>query len=146
MKYSREVLSQPSPKTKQYGWPDGCYFMKGTKVEPTTDVVALLIEAQNCEDKWGRDRGNGWLLLHPLKKLLMFQQFVLLNPGFLKSRCKLAQYCEVAKTIEARVGENCGNSKSRGPRVSKSHVADSKQKRKNISKSQRSVRKRSKRI
>lgn len=133
-------------ESEKYGWPEGCYFMKGTKVEPTTDVVALLIAAQKCEDKWGRDRGNGWLLLHPLKKLLMFQQFALLNPAFLKSRCKLAQYCEVAKSMEVQVGEDSGNSKSKGPRVSKSHVADSKHKRKSSSKSQRSGRMRSKRI
>ena len=63
-----------SPK---YGWPEGCYFMPGKKVTPMSDIVQLMQDAQACEDKWGRDHGNGWLLSHPLKKLLIFQQFCL---------------------------------------------------------------------
>ena len=78
----------------QYGWPEGCYFMKGKQVTPMSDIVELLNEAQKCENEWGADRGNGWLLRHPLKKLLLFQQFCLKNPAFLKSKCKLEQYCE----------------------------------------------------
>lgn len=84
----------------QYGWSEGCYFMKGKPVTPMSDIVELLKEAQKCEDKWGEDRGNGWLLRHPLKKLLLFQQFCLTNPAFLKSRYKLAEYCEAAKAME----------------------------------------------
>lgn len=79
-------------ESAKYGWPEGCFFMKGTRVTPLSDVVELLEEAQKCEDKWGRDHGNGWLLSHPLKKLLLFQQFLLNNPNFLTMKCKLKDY------------------------------------------------------
>jgi hypothetical protein len=46
------------------------------------------------EDRYGRDKGNGWLLKHPIKKLLMFQQFALNNPDFLASKSKLRDYVE----------------------------------------------------
>jgi hypothetical protein len=80
----------------QYGWAEGCYFMKGQQVTPMSDIVQLMKEGQECEDKWGRDRGNGWLLSHPLKKLLLFQQFCLNNPDFLTAKCKLSQYYALA--------------------------------------------------
>lgn len=78
-----------SPK---YGWPEGCYFMPGEKVTPMSDIVQLMQDAQACEDKWGRDHGNGWLLSHPLKKLLIFQQFCLNNPDFLTAKCRISHY------------------------------------------------------
>ena len=84
-----EGVRYESPK---YGWAPGRYFMKGTPVTPLSDIVQLMVEAQECENKWGRDHGNGWLLSHPLKKMLLFQQFCLNNPDFLTTKCKLAQY------------------------------------------------------
>jgi len=62
-------------ESKAYGWPDGCYFMKGKEIGPTDDIIHLMEIAQTCEDDWGQDHGNGWLLRHPLKKLYMFQQY-----------------------------------------------------------------------
>lgn len=67
--------------------------MKGEKITPVSDIVALMIEGQACEDKWGRDHGNGWLISHPLKKLLLFQQFILNTPEFLRSKLRLKDYC-----------------------------------------------------
>ena len=61
--------------SKAYGWPEGCYFLKGTKVEPTDDILKLMDIGRECEDEWGRDHGNGWLLSHPLKKMYQFQQY-----------------------------------------------------------------------
>lgn len=58
-----------------------------------SDFIELLNEGQDYENKYGRDRGNGWLLRHPLKKLLLFQQFILNNPSFLTSKLKLKEYC-----------------------------------------------------
>jgi hypothetical protein len=81
-------------ESPQYGWPEGCYFMKGTKVTPLSDLVDLMQQAIEAENTHGIDRGNGWLLRHPLKKLLLFQQFCLNNPDFLTSTCKLENYCE----------------------------------------------------
>ena len=62
-------------ESKAYGWPEGCYFMKGKVIGPTDDILHLMEIAQTCEDDWGQDHGNGWLLRHPLKKLYMFQQY-----------------------------------------------------------------------
>lgn len=70
-------------ESKAYGWPEGCYFMKGKVIGPTDDIIHLMDIGQTCEDDWGQDHGNGWLLRHPLKKLYMFQQYHL-NP---KSMC-----------------------------------------------------------
>ncbi|KAL7521088.1 hypothetical protein ACHAWX_005781 [Stephanocyclus meneghinianus] len=62
-------------ESKAYGWPEGCFFMKGVKIGPHDDILKLMDIGQQCEDNWGRDHGNGWLLSHPLKKLYMFQQY-----------------------------------------------------------------------
>jgi hypothetical protein len=72
-----EGVRYESPK---YAWPEGCYFLRGTKVTLASDFVDLLQQASEAEDRWGQDRGNGWLLSHPLKKLLNFQQFILAHP------------------------------------------------------------------
>jgi hypothetical protein len=80
--------------------------MKGHRVTPMSDIVQLMEEAQECEDKWGRDRGNGWLLSHPLKKLLLFQQFCLNNPDFLTSKCKLSQYYAMADDCEMKCSDD----------------------------------------
>lgn len=80
-------------ESPRYGWPEDCVFKKGVKITPMSDFVELMIEGQACEDKWGRDHGNGWLISHPLKKLLLFQQFILNNPDFLNSKLRLKDYC-----------------------------------------------------
>jgi len=86
---SGEGIRYESPR---YGWPEGCYFKKGVKITPMSDFIELMQEGQDCEDKYGRDHGNGWLISHPLKKLLLFQQFILNNPSFLSSKAKLKDY------------------------------------------------------
>jgi hypothetical protein len=58
-------------------WPMGCIFLRDIKVGPTDDVLKLMSIGRECEEKWGKDLGNGWLLSHPLKKLYMFQQYLL---------------------------------------------------------------------
>ena len=65
--------------SRAYGWPEGCYFLKGTVVKPTDDILKLMDLGRDCEDEWGRDHGNGWLLSHPLKKMYMFQQYHLID-------------------------------------------------------------------
>mmetsp|Transcript_4401 Transcript_4401/g.9774 ORF Transcript_4401/g.9774 Transcript_4401/m.9774 type:complete len:240 (-) Transcript_4401:156-875(-) len=66
-------------ESKAYGWPEGCYFMKETEIGPTDDILNLMEIGRQCENEWGEDHGNGWLLSHPLKKLYMFQQYYLEN-------------------------------------------------------------------
>jgi len=46
-------------ESARYGWPEGCYFKKDVIVTPLDDIVHLLREAKDCEDRWGRDHGNG---------------------------------------------------------------------------------------
>lgn len=78
--------------SRSYGWKSHQIFQKGVKVTPLSDFVELMELAQQAEDEWGRDHGNGWLLRHPLKKMLLFQQFCLQNPDFLTSKCRLKEY------------------------------------------------------
>eukprot|EP00940_MAST-03C_sp_MAST-3C-sp2_P001326 g1326.t1 len=54
-------------------WDEGVVCFKGRPVTLTTDFVSLYEEAKEFENEHGRDRGNGWLLLHPITKLLCFQ-------------------------------------------------------------------------
>eukprot|EP00977_Amphora_coffeiformis_P010676 scaffold2510_cov169-Amphora_coffeaeformis.AAC.27 len=87
-----EGIHYDSPK---YGWKPHQIFQKGIKITPLSDFVELMELAQQAEDMWGRDHGNGWLLSHPLKKMLLFQQFCLQNPDFLLSKCRLIEYYEM---------------------------------------------------
>jgi len=45
-------------ESKAYGWPEDCYFLKGTKVGPTDDILKLMELGRECEDNWGRDHGK----------------------------------------------------------------------------------------
>ncbi|KAG7372043.1 hypothetical protein IV203_018186 [Nitzschia inconspicua] len=86
-----------SPK---YGWKPHQVFQKGIKVTPLSDFVELMEFARKAEDEWGRDHGNGWLLSHPLKKMLLFQQFCLQNPDFLTSKRRLKEYYAMDDDVE----------------------------------------------
>eukprot|EP00550_Attheya_septentrionalis_P007488 CAMPEP_0198294804 /NCGR_PEP_ID=MMETSP1449-20131203/24470_1 /TAXON_ID=420275 /ORGANISM="Attheya septentrionalis, Strain CCMP2084" /LENGTH=437 /DNA_ID=CAMNT_0043994885 /DNA_START=6 /DNA_END=1319 /DNA_ORIENTATION=- len=101
-----EGIRYESPR---YGWKEGYYFCKGQKVTPLSDLVSLKEEGQECEDKWGRDHGNGWLIQHPLQKLLLFQQFCLNNPDFLTARCKLRDYYALDEEDEEEPLSNNAN-------------------------------------
>ena len=59
-----------------YGWPDDVVFRKGEPVTMSSDIVQIIADARDFEDEHGRDHGNGWLLNHPLRKLLIFQTHV----------------------------------------------------------------------
>jgi len=83
-----------------YGWKPHQIFMKDQPVTPLSDFVELLELAKQAEQKWGRDHGNGWLLSHPLKKMLLFQQFCLQNPDFLSSKSRLKDYYIEQEDVE----------------------------------------------
>ena len=57
-------------------WPAGKYFHRGTKFNLTHDFVALHREAKDFEATHGRDKGNGWLLQHPIKKLDLYKEYI----------------------------------------------------------------------
>lgn len=54
-------------------WNDGTVCFKGRPVTLGTDFVELFEEAKAFENEHGKDKGNGWLMLHPITKLLCFQ-------------------------------------------------------------------------
>ncbi len=80
----------------QYGWRDDVIFRKDQPVTMQSDAVPnqfrvsrhrrddlrrsdigkIIEDAREFENKHGRDHGNGWLLNHPLRKLLFYQHYL----------------------------------------------------------------------
>jgi len=56
-----------------FGWPDDVIFRKDEPVTMQSDIGQIIEDARDFENKHGRDHGNGWLLNHPLRKLLFYQ-------------------------------------------------------------------------
>jgi hypothetical protein len=56
-------------------WPVGTFFYKDTKVNLSFDFGQMHDEAVRIEDTHGRDKGNGWLLKHPIRKLELYQEY-----------------------------------------------------------------------
>ena len=54
-------------------WDEGVSCFKDRAITLASDFVKLWEEARDFEHTNGRDRGNGWLMLHPITKLLCFQ-------------------------------------------------------------------------
>jgi hypothetical protein len=52
-------------------------FMEGYKVNLTMDFDKMLEDAKDFEEKHGKDKGRGWKLQHPIRKICKFQKFVL---------------------------------------------------------------------
>ena len=50
-------------------------FMQGVKLSMGSDCTTLIEDARAWLREWGRDKSNGWLLTHPLKKMLVFQSW-----------------------------------------------------------------------
>ena len=57
-------------------WPDNVVFRKGEPVTMQSDISAIIEDARDYEDQYGEDRGHGWLLNHPLRKLLFYQHYL----------------------------------------------------------------------
>mmetsp|Transcript_23262 Transcript_23262/g.69674 ORF Transcript_23262/g.69674 Transcript_23262/m.69674 type:complete len:256 (-) Transcript_23262:41-808(-) len=56
-----------------YGWPEHVVFRKDEPVTLQSDIEQIKEDAKAFEDKHGRDHGNGWLLNHPLQKMILFR-------------------------------------------------------------------------
>lgn len=65
--------------TDYKNWPRGVKFLEGEEVHLGMDFENMLQAAKDFEDKYGKDKGNGWLLKHPIKKLGNYQKWVLEN-------------------------------------------------------------------
>ena len=79
-----------------YSWPDDVIFRKDQPVTMQSDAVPnqcrvsrhrrddlrrsdigkIIEDVRDFENKHGRDHGNGWLLNHPLRKLLFYQHYL----------------------------------------------------------------------
>ena len=79
-----------------YSWPDDVIFRKDQPVTMQSDAVPnhfralrhrrddlhrsdigqIIEDAREFENTHGRDHGNGWLLNHPLRKLLFYQHYL----------------------------------------------------------------------
>ncbi|KAL3921440.1 MAG: hypothetical protein SGILL_002744 [Bacillariaceae sp.] len=57
-------------------WPSDKVFHQGQTVTLDTDFDDLMRRAHFYENTYGEDKGHGWLLRHPIKKLMLFQQYV----------------------------------------------------------------------
>ena len=57
-------------------WPGHVIFNRGRIVTLDTDLEQLLKTAKQYEDDYGRDLGNGWLMKHPIKKLILYKKFI----------------------------------------------------------------------
>lgn len=60
-------------------WPKGTKFLEGEELHLGMDFELMLKAAKDFEDEYGRDKGNGWLLRHPITKLGNYQRWVLEN-------------------------------------------------------------------
>ena len=54
-------------------WPAGVVFRKGEPVTLQDDLAQIKEDAKDFEAQHGRDLGNGWLLNHPLQKMILFR-------------------------------------------------------------------------
>ena len=57
------------------GWDDGVIFYNNVNVDLSFDFEQMYEEARDFEDLHGKDKGHGWLLLHPIKKLQLFKEY-----------------------------------------------------------------------
>ena len=73
----RQVRKLVSGEGVTYGyWPKGVVFRKDEPVTMQSDISAIIDDARDYEDQYGEDRGHGWLLNHPLRKLLFYQHYL----------------------------------------------------------------------
>uniref|UniRef100_A0A7S1BHT7 Uncharacterized protein n=2 Tax=Corethron hystrix TaxID=216773 RepID=A0A7S1BHT7_9STRA len=56
-------------------WPKKVVFCKNRPIDLSENFEALFREAQQYEDQYGRDLGNGWLMRHPIVKLMNYQEY-----------------------------------------------------------------------
>ena len=75
MRSMKKLVSGDGVRAPQ--WPDDCYFLRGEKVTAVANISELIDRGRECEEEWGRDLGNGWLYNHPLRKLALFQSYLL---------------------------------------------------------------------
>ena len=73
-------------------WPAGVVFRKGEPVTLQDDLAEIKEDAKDFEAQHGRDLGNGWLLNHPLQKMILFRDPLAATklPGKARKKTKAA--------------------------------------------------------
>ncbi len=73
-------------------WPAGVVFRKGEPVTLQDDLAQIKEDAKDFEAEHGRDLGNGWLLNHPLQKMILFRDHLAATklPGKARKKTKAA--------------------------------------------------------
>ena len=62
-------------------WPSHVIFLENVRVDLENFNFEFLASlALRYEQKYGKDKGHGWLLRHPLKKLQLFQEYQGIQP------------------------------------------------------------------
>jgi hypothetical protein len=56
-------------------WSEGTFFKRGKNIHLHTKMEELYDQAVEMEQKHGRDKGNGWLLKHPIRKMELYQEY-----------------------------------------------------------------------
>ena len=71
-------------------WPAGVVFRKGEPVTLQDDLAQIKEDAKDFEAEHGRDLGNGWLLNHPLQKMILFRDHLAATtlPGKARKKTK----------------------------------------------------------
>ena len=71
-------------------WPAGVVFRKGEPVTLQDDLAEIKEDAKDFEAQHGRDLGNGWLLNHPLQKMILFRDHLAATklPGKARKKTK----------------------------------------------------------
>ena len=71
-------------------WPAGVVFRKGEPVTLQDDIEQIKEDAKDFEAQHGRDLGNGWLLNHPLQKMILFRDHLAATklPGKARKKTK----------------------------------------------------------
>jgi hypothetical protein len=72
----RQVRKLASGEGTTYvSWPDDVFFYRGVPVDLTSDFDTMKEAAHVYEDSYGRDKGNGWLLRHPIEKMRLYRDY-----------------------------------------------------------------------
>ena len=64
---------------KYYRWNRGEAengFLVGASVDMSSDLIQHWHDGKDHEARYGKDLGNGWVLNHPLKKLVLYQWYL----------------------------------------------------------------------
>ena len=71
-------------------WPAGVVFRKGEPVTLQDDLAQIKEDAKDFEAQHGKDLGNGWLLNHPLQKMILFRDHLAATklPGKARKKTK----------------------------------------------------------